>query len=60
LKIEEFENAKLKNGDYCIISFFKDFKNIYVCKAVKDCNDSFYTNHEMDSLLNPTNHSKGL
>ncbi|XP_060853511.1 uncharacterized protein LOC132931636 isoform X2 [Rhopalosiphum padi] len=58
LKIKEFENAKLKNGDYCIISFFKDFKNIYVCKAVKDCNDSFYTNHEMDSLLNPTNHSK--
>jgi len=60
LKIHEFENVKLKNGNLCIITYFKDFKDIYICKAGKDLNDCSYTNYDINSMLKDIHHSTGL
>lgn len=57
LKINDFENAKLKNGDYCIITYFKDFKDIYICRAGNDFDVNFYTNDDINSMLKDINHS---
>lgn len=53
----DFENIVLKNGDFCIVTHFKDFKNIYLCKAVKNDAD-IYETHNMD-IISKTLHSKG-
>ncbi|XP_026818102.1 uncharacterized protein LOC113557019 isoform X2 [Rhopalosiphum maidis] len=48
--INSFENITLTTGDYCIVSYFKDFKNIYLCKAVKnEAND--YEMHNLPIIL---------
>ncbi|KAE9525099.1 hypothetical protein AGLY_014513 [Aphis glycines] len=57
LKIHKFENVKLKNGNSCIITYFKDFKDIYICKAGKDLNDCSYTNYDIISMLKDIHHS---
>lgn len=52
-----FENVTLKNGDYCIVSHFQDFENIFLCKAVKNYAD-VYEMHNMD-IISKTSFSKG-
>jgi len=48
----DYQSIKLENGDYCIISYFSDYKNIYVCKAVKNCtDDDSYEMHNMAIIL---------
>lgn len=60
LKIDDFENVKLKNGDYCIITYFKNFKDIYICKAGNDFDGNFYTNNDINSMFKDMHHSSGL
>lgn len=48
---KEWESVIIENGDYCIITHFKDFKNIYVCKAVMDQEDNTYKMHNMAIVL---------
>ncbi|XP_050057688.1 uncharacterized protein LOC114129948 isoform X1 [Aphis gossypii] len=57
LKIDDFENVKLKNGDYCIITYFKNFKDIYICKAGNDFDGNFYTNNDINSMFKDMHHS---
>lgn len=53
--INDFQNITLKIGDYCIISYFKDFNNIYLCKALKsDANDN-YEMHNLPIILKTMN-----
>jgi len=49
--INDFQTIKLRSGDYCIVSYFKDFKNIYVCKAIKNCEDDSYEIHNLHIIL---------
>lgn len=49
--LENFETISLENGDLCLISFFKDFKNIYVCKAIKDSSEDSYNIHNLEIIL---------
>lgn len=50
--IADFQTIKLENGDCCIVSYFEDFKNIHLCKAVKDCkNSSSYESHNLPIVL---------
>lgn len=53
--INWFQNITLTIGDYCIISYFKNFNNIYLCKAVKsDANDD-YEMHNLPIILKTMN-----
>lgn len=53
--IIDFQNITLTIGDYCIISYFKDFNNIYLCKAVKsDANDD-YEMHNLPIIIKTMN-----
>lgn len=47
----DFQNVILKNGDYCIVTYFKDLKNIYLSKAVKDCTNNEYEGHNVHIIL---------
>lgn len=47
----------LESGDYCIVSYFKDFKNIYLCKAIKNVENA-YVMHNMDVIMQ-TSQSNG-
>lgn len=49
--INDFQNIQLENGDYCFVSYFEDFKNIYVCKAVKDYSDNSYKLHNISVIM---------
>lgn len=55
----DFQNISLENGDYCIVSYFKDLKNIYLCLAVKNSTNKFYEPHNVDIILK-TMDSKGM
>jgi hypothetical protein len=46
----DFQIIKLENGDRCIVSYFKDFKNIYLCGAVKDNEKNSYKVHNYDII----------
>lgn len=50
--INDYQSITLRNGDYCIVSFFKDFKNIYLCKAVKNLENDDYSIHNLTIILN--------
>ncbi|KAE9524914.1 hypothetical protein AGLY_014964 [Aphis glycines] len=53
--IIDYQNITLTIGDYCIISYFKDFNNIYLCKAVKsDANDD-YEMHNLPIIIKTMN-----
>lgn len=47
--VDDFEYVALTNGDLCIISFFKNFNNIHICKAVK--NGQNYDPHNTHIVL---------
>lgn len=49
--INDFQSIILKSGDYCLVSYFKDFKTIYLCKAIKDCEDDTYKMHNLPIIL---------
>lgn len=50
--IESFKSILLKNGDYCLISDFTDFQNIYLCKAICSVIDSEqYETHNFDIIV---------
>ncbi|XP_029347622.1 uncharacterized protein LOC100166817 isoform X3 [Acyrthosiphon pisum] len=49
--INDFQSIILRTGDYCIVSYFKDFKTIYLCKAIKDCEDDTYKMHNLPIIL---------
>lgn len=49
--INNFHSITLTIGDYCIISYFKDFKNIYLCKAVESCKHDTYEMHNLPIVL---------
>lgn len=55
----DFQNIKLENGDYCIVSHFKDLKNIYLCKAVKGSTNDSYDVHNA-KIIFETMMSKGM
>lgn len=46
-----YQSIVLENGDYCIVSYFKDFKNIYVCKAIKNTENT-YEMHNIEVIVN--------
>lgn len=47
----DFEIISLENRDVCLISHFEDFKNIYVCKAIKDTSTNVYNMHNIEIIL---------
>lgn len=47
----DFPTITLENGDYCIISHFEDFKNIYLCEAVKCLNSDSYEMHNLEIVV---------
>jgi len=49
--INDFQTIELRSGDYCTVSHFKDFKNIYLCKAVKNCENNSYEMHNLPIIL---------
>ncbi|XP_022168298.1 uncharacterized protein LOC111032328 isoform X2 [Myzus persicae] len=49
--INDFQTIKLRSGDYCLVSYFKDFKNIFLCKAVKSCVIDGYEMHNTPIIL---------
>lgn len=49
--INDFHTIKLSSGDYCIVSYFKDFENIYLCKAIKNCENDCYEMHNLHIIL---------
>jgi len=49
--INDFQSIILESGDYCLVSYFKDFKTIYLCKAIKDCEDDTYKMHNLPIIL---------
>lgn len=55
--INDFENIQLENGDYCFVTYFKDFKNIYLSKAVKG-SDNLFKSHNL-SIIEKTLQSEG-
>lgn len=48
--IDDFQNITLISGDRCLISFFKNFSNIYVCKAVKN-DENNYESHNSNIVV---------
>ncbi|VVC40574.1 Hypothetical protein CINCED_3A001375 [Cinara cedri] len=51
-----FKSISLKNGDYCMLSHFEDFQNIYVCKAVCSKEDpNVYEMHNFDIIMKTIN-----
>lgn len=47
-----FKSISLNNGDYCLVSYFKDFQNIHLCKAVRSKEDlNLYKVHNSDIIL---------
>lgn len=51
-----FEYVTLRNGDFYIVSYFKDFKNIYLCKAM-EMNNSYVIHNSL--IVLKTLKSKG-
>eukprot|EP00102_Acyrthosiphon_pisum_P026205 XP_016663415.1 PREDICTED: uncharacterized protein LOC100569023 [Acyrthosiphon pisum] len=49
---EKLNNVPLKNEDYCILTYFKDFTCLYVGKAIKCGNNGSYDFVDFDTLLN--------
>lgn len=56
--INDFKNVTLENGEYCLVTYFKDFKNIYLSKAVKST-ENIYEMHNLDVILK-TIQSEGM
>ncbi|KAL4141977.1 hypothetical protein QTP88_004511 [Uroleucon formosanum] len=53
--INDFQSIKLRSGDYCLVSYFKDFKTIYLCKAVKIRGDDVYEMHNLPIIVKTIN-----
>ncbi|XP_060860314.1 uncharacterized protein LOC132937513 [Metopolophium dirhodum] len=49
---EKLNNVPLKNEDYCILTYFKDFTCLYVGKAIQCGNNGSYNFVDYDTLLN--------
>lgn len=47
----EFQSIALKNGDYCLVSHFENFNNIYLCLAVKNPTSDIYEIHNLDIII---------
>lgn len=47
----DFQTIKLENGDFCFVTYFKDFKNIYLCGAVKNDKTNSYDAHNLNIIL---------
>lgn len=47
----EFLSIVLESGDYCLVSHFEDFKNIYLCLAVKNSTNDMYEIHNLDIII---------
>lgn len=55
--INDFQSIELENGDYCMVSYFEDFENIYLSKAIIN-QENVYEVHNLSIILK-TMDSKG-
>lgn len=51
LNQKESNNVPFKNGDICIITYFEDFSDIYVCKALHNTSNKTYDMIGIDVVL---------